>query len=236
MINPAGWVAKRRIIVWFSNTREELFAHFGPLDAAWNAVKWAWSTVFGGAAVPLIWLAVAGIVYGVTLKTDWRGMARRVAGGRVASTVDRSVPVQQRWQTRVNRVPKALRDKSRDHAVAQLGKFRPIADSARVVVHGGVLALALYVLAYAGLAYLDMTGSFYRAQIGDGYLLRGVAWLLGPHPLPFWRGYQGTISVVSHLLIETLRIALIASTFAYCVEHAAERQATAQAATTPAAT
>ncbi|MBI3215966.1 MAG: hypothetical protein HYZ38_19270 [Mycobacterium sp.] len=236
LLNPAGWIANRRIIVWFSSTREELFSHFRPLEVAWDAVMWSWSTVFGGAAVPLIWLAVAGIVYGVTLNTGWREVARRVAGERVFTTVERSVPVQKRWQGRLNRVPKALRDKSREHAVAQLGKFRPIVDSARVVLHGGILALALYVLGYLGLAWLDMTGSFYRAQIGDGYLLRGVAWVIGPHPLPFWQGYLDTISVVSHLLVETLRIALIASTFAYCVEHAAEQAAPEQPVTTPAAT
>jgi hypothetical protein len=66
----------------------------------------------------------------------------------------------------------------------------------------------------------DMAGSFYRPQLGDGYLFRGVAWLVGPHPLPFWNGF---ISLASHLVIEPLRICLIAATLAFGLEHATRR-------------
>jgi len=217
LVNPGGWVSQRRIMVWLSDTRESLFAHFEPLEKTWAAVMWALRTVFGGAAVPLIWLAVAGIVYGVTLQTDWRSVARRVAGQRATLIIDRSAPTGKRLQQRWSVVPKAVRERVSEHAVDQLGKFKPIADSGRIVLHAGVLALALYVLGYLVLAWLDMTGSFYRAQLGDGYLLRGFAWMLGPHPSQFWGGYQSMLSLLSHLIIEPLRICLIASTFAYCV-------------------
>jgi hypothetical protein len=220
LINPAGWIAERRIVVWFNSTREQLFSHFQPLEAFWDTMMWAWRTVFGGAAVPLIWLAVAGIVYGVALTVDWRDTARRLAGIRAATVVERAAPVHKRLSSRWAAVPKSLRDKAREHAVGQLGKFRPIADSARLILHGGALALALYVLGYLGLAWLDMAGSFYRAQMGDGYLFRGIAWVIGPQSQVFWGDFTGTLSLVSHLLIEPLRICLVASTFAYCVERA----------------
>jgi hypothetical protein len=220
LINPAGWLSERRIIVWFSNTRAEAFSHFHPLETAWSAVMWALRTAFGGAAVPLLWLAIAGIVYGVALTADWHRAARRVAGHRADVLIERATPTGKRLQTRWGKVPESLREKTRDHALAQLGKFRPIADSARLVAHGGVLALALYILAYLVLAWLDMSGGFYRAQLGDGYLFRGMAWWLGPHPQAFWRGYSDTLSLISQLIIELLRICLVASTFAYCVQHA----------------
>lgn len=236
LVNPAGWVAQRRIVVWFTTTRAELFSHFRPLETGWDTLMWALRTVFGGAAVPLLWLAVAGIVYGVTLTTDWRDVARRVAGDRAGVMIDRSVPARQRWQGRWAKVPKAVREKTRDHALSQLGKFRPIADSARLVLHAGLLALALYVLGYLVLAWLDMTGSFYRTQLGDGYLFRGMAWVLGPHPQLYWSALTPTLSLVSHLIIEPLRICLVASTFAYCVERAAGRdEAAAEPVTVPAA-
>lgn len=218
LINPGEWIAQRRVMVWLSTTRADVFSHFAPLEKGWDAVMWALRTAFGGAAVPLIWLALAGIVYGVTLTTGWRSVAQRVVGRRADRVFDRSAPAGKRWQSRWTAVPKALREKVTEHAVDQLGKFRPITDSARIVLHAGVLALALYVVAYAGLAWLDMTGSFYRAQLGDGYLLRGVARLLGPHPAPFWGGFGQTLSLLSHAIIEPLRICLIASTFAYCLE------------------
>jgi hypothetical protein len=229
LINPAGWVAERRIVVWFTKTREQLFSHFHPLEAAWDTLIWAIKTVFGGAAVPLIWLAVAGIVYGVALTVDWHETVRRIAGTRVTTVFQRAAP--ERLHTRLRAVPKSLRDKAREHAVGQLGKFRPIVDSARLILHGGVLALSLYVLAYLGLAWLDMAGSFYRAQIGDGNLFRGMAWTLGPQPWVFWSNFTGTVSLASHLLIEPLRVCLIASTFAYCLERVGHSDtATASAA------
>jgi hypothetical protein len=218
LINPGRWLSERRIVVWFNTTREQLFSHFSLLETAWDTVMWAIRTVFGGAAVPLIWLAVAGIVYGVTAKVDWRDAARAVAGQRATTVLDRAAPVQQRVSGRLRAVPKSFREKARDHAVGRLGKFRPIVDSLRLILHGGVLALSLYVLAYLGLAWLDMSGSFYRAQIGDGYLFRGIAWLIGPQPWMFWFDVGGTISLVLHALIEPLRMCLVAATFAYCLE------------------
>ena len=227
LLNPAGWIAERRIVVWFTTTRAELFSHFRPLEAAWDTVMWALRTVFGGAAVPLIWLAVAGVVYGVALTVNWRDTVSRLGGVRAWSVFDRAAPARQRLNSRWSLMPKSLRDKTREHALGQLGKFRPIVDSLRLILHGGVLALSLYVLAYLGLAWLDMAGSFYRAQMGDGYLVRGVAWLAGPQPWAFWNNTLDTLSLASHLLIEPLRICLVASTFVYCVERVA------QAATAP---
>jgi hypothetical protein len=222
LLNPAGWVAERRIVVWFNSTRAELFSHFQLLETGWNAVTLALRTVFGGAAVPLIWLAVAGIVYGVSASADWRATARRVAGESAAALIDRTATTRQRLRTGWRRVPGRLRDKVREHAVSQLGKFKPIVDSARIILQAGLLALSLYVLAYLGLAWLDMSGSFYRAQLGSGYLFRAMAWLLGPHPLAFWDGVSGALALVSHLIVEPLRICLIATTLAYCLEHLTE--------------
>ena len=204
LLNPAGWLAQRRIVVWFNDTREGLFSHFDLLETAWDAAMWALRTVFGGAAVPLIWLAAAGIVYGASATADWRSTVREVAGKRV--------------QTRWKRVPGKLRKEFDEYADSQLGKFKPIADSARLLLHGGILALSLYVLAYLGLAWLDMSGSFYRPQLGSGYLYRGMAWLIGPHPYLFWNGAINTLALISQLIIEPLRICLIATMLAYCLQ------------------
>ena len=96
------------------------------------------------------------------------------------------------------------------------------------ILFSGFLALSLYVLAYLGLAWLDMSGSFYRPQLGSGYLYRGMAWVLGPHPYLFWNPMSDVLALISHMIVEPLRIALIASTLGFCVERvptvAAERE------------
>ena len=99
-----------------------------------------------------------------------------------------------------------------------MGNYSYIIDSARLIVHGGVLALSLYVFGYLALAWLDMAGAFYHPEVSIGYLFRFIAWLFGPHPLTFWDGFADTIALVSHIIVEPLRVCLIASTVAYCLE------------------
>lgn len=219
VLNPTGWLSERRIVVWFSETRAELFSHLRPLEALWDTATWAVSTVFGGATIPLLWLAVAAIVYGVTIPEDWRGAARRVAGQRAHWVFERAARekrVRQRW----SQLPDVHRAEARDWMLSRLGNYRTITDAARLILHGGVLALSLYVLGYLGLAWLDMAGSFYRPEVRAGYLFRGAAWVLGPHPKSFWDWAQPAMVLASHLIIEPLRVCLIASTVAYCVENA----------------
>jgi hypothetical protein len=233
LLDPAGWVAERRIVVWFTETRESAFSHFQPLEVAWDTAMWALRTVFGGAAVPLVWLAVAGIVYGVSAGADWRAVARQIARDRAASVLARNAERQKRLHTGWQRVPGRLRREAGHYAESQLGKFKPIADSARLLLHGGVLALSVYVLAYLGLAWLDMSGSFYRGQLGSGYLFRGMAWLIGPGPQQFWDGVYDALTLVSHLIVEPLRICLIAVTLAYCLQRLPAAPTTAAAPESP---
>jgi len=229
LINPSAWLSERRIIVWFNDTRESVFAHFQPLEMSWNAVTWAVSTVFGGAAVPLIWLAVACIVYGATSKADWRAEAKRLAGERVDRWIDRSSPTRTQLGSRWQRVPGRVRTELRDQVTGQIGKFRPIVDSGHVIVAGGLFAISLYVVAYLGLAWLDMSGSFYRAQIGSGYLFRGMGWLMGPHDIGYWFATWDLMALISQTIVEPLRICLIATTLAWCLQRAGAK---ALAATT----
>lgn len=225
-LNPTGWLSERRIVVWFNDTRADLFSHFRPLEVWWDTVTWAVSTVFGGATIPLLWLAVAAIVYGVTMPDDWRGAARRVAGQRADWVFERAAR-QKRVRERWSQLPDVRRDEARDWFLSRLGNYRTITDAARLILHGGVLALSLYVLGYLGLAWLDMAGSFYRPEVRAGYLFRGTAWLIGPHPKAFWDWAQPALVFASHLIIEPLRVCLIASTVAYCVEHVRSKEVTA---------
>ena len=112
----------------------------------------------------------------------------------------------------------------------KVGDYSPIVDSARLILHGGVLGLTLYILGYLGLAWLDMAGAFYHPEVGIGYLFRFIAWLFGPHPLTFWDGFSDSVALISHVIIEPLRVCLIASTVAYCLEQVRTEQTKAASA------
>ena len=77
---------------------------------------------------------------------------------------------------------------------------------------------AVHAAAISDLAWLDMAGAFYHPEVSIGYLFRFIAWLLGPHPMSFWDGFSDTIALISHMIVEPLRVCLIASTVAYCLE------------------
>lgn len=220
LINPGGWVKERRVVVWLDSVINSAVSQFHPFQILWNGVCTATRVVFGGAAVPLIWLAVAGIVYGVSTRTSWLSVGRLFIGARadrmIARTTARSARLRSRWEA----MPKKFRDQSREDAADKLGKYRPLAESARLIAHAGVLGLAVYVLAYLVLAWLDMSGSFYTGQPTPGYLFRGMAMLLGPQPTAFHDAFDGTLSLISHLIVAPLRICVIATAFAYCVHHA----------------
>lgn len=217
VLDPMGWIGNRRIIVWADTTRAELFSYFAPLETLWNAAMAVLRTAFGGATIPLLWLAVAGIIYGVSMP-DWRSAARRVVGVHADRVFDRAAAGRKKISERGWRIDQSVGTRVTGWARSRMGNYSHIVDSARLILHGGVLAITLYILGYLGLAWLDMAGAFYRPWITIGYLFRFVAWLFGPHSLYFWNGFADTIALVSHMIIEPLRVCLIASTVAYCLE------------------
>lgn len=220
-LNPAGWFKERRIVVWVETMRAELFSHFRPLEIVWNLLIGVWDIAWGAAAVPLIWLAIAGIIYGSTSRASWRGALRRVAGVRGDSVVDRLLPARERVQSGLTVLSDQTKDKTKELALSQFGRARPIIDSARLVLHGGLIILSAYIFAYMCLSWLDMSDSFLRAQRQEGgFLTRGFAWLFGPHPAYFWDAVSPVLVALTGVLIGSLRICLIASVFAHCVERA----------------
>src|SRR6185369_195372 len=107
LLNPTGWIGERRIVVWANNTRAELFSYFQPLEELWDAAMAVLRTAFGGATIPLLLLAVAGIVYGVSMP-DWRGAARRVVGARADGVFDRAEASRKRISERGWRVNETI--------------------------------------------------------------------------------------------------------------------------------
>ena len=113
---------------------------------------------------PTVWLAVAGIIYGVSMP-DWRGAAHRVAGDRV----DPRLRPGDRRQKEIHeggwsRVPGTVRERPADGRL-ETGQYQTIADSARLILHAGVLALSLYVLGYLGWHGWTRRAAFYHPEV-----------------------------------------------------------------------
>ncbi len=124
LINPMGWIAERRIVVWLNTTRADLFSIFQPLETLWDAAMAVLRTAFGGATIPLLWLAVAGIIYGVSMP-DWRGAARRVVGDRADRVFDRAAAGRKRFTERGWRIPQTVGEKVSEWAKGKVGDYQP---------------------------------------------------------------------------------------------------------------
>ena len=232
LLKPGDWFKQRRIVVWFDSLGKHATNGHPVVKASQSVLGAIWHAVVDVAAMPLLWLVIAGLVYGVSASATWRGVARSFAGDRAVAAVDRAAPAQAHLKERVDRLgarSQSVLDRVWKSLTAQVksqfGKYGTILGSARPILHGGLVPIALYVLAFVGTAWLSMTDTFYRAQVESGYLVRFFAWAIGWHDEVFWLGPGSLLFTLSDTLVTTLRICLVASTYAYCAEKIEAEQA-----------
>jgi hypothetical protein len=219
------WIRERRIVVWLGNVRDMVFSHVAWLAHWWNAAGSVLGATASVLALALAWLAIGSVVYGTPFTPTWAG-ARRVllgerAGSAVGSVIERGRnAAQPRWQ----RVPAEIRRRAVEFTRSQLGRFGPIADAWRLILHGGALPIAFFVLAFTGSVLLAPNGAYFDQRVSDGYLWRGVALLIGPHEWPWWQTYEELIRALVGAVVEPLRISLVAAAYWFCVDQVRAEQ------------
>lgn len=226
ILQPSKWLSQRRVVVAVNSAKEHLLDEFAPIRLGWAAISALWRIVWDVAAMPLLWLVIAGVIYGVAAGATWKGAARRIAGRSGVTVVERVNPAQARLQRELRQrlavAPPTLAEKIYDWIKSTLmsvfGKYATIVESAKPILHAGMVPLSAYVLSFVVLAWLSLNDSFYRLQQESGYLVRGFAWVIGWHDDVFWQGPGGLIFLAAVTLVTTLRICLVASMYAFCVE------------------
>lgn len=181
------WLQSRRIVAWGNDVLTTIGETVAPLRWAWEGAGWLLGQAGTVIGLPLAWLTLAGIVYAVTRPES--------SPTRLAAAAER----------RLRRVPPFLRARLADIGGDLAGRWAPISQAARLVWRSGPLTMALFVLSYAVLG------------TAADWLQVGVNRLIGPQELGFWMATDTTISLVVSLVVEPLRIALIAATWAYCL-------------------
>ena len=126
-----------------------------------------------------------------------------------------------RWQ----RVPATVQERVVEFLRGQLGMFGPIVDAGRLILHGGALPIAFFVLVYTGLVVLAPGNAYFDPTVTDGYLFRAVAVALGPHEWAWWQAFDDTIRLVIDAVIDPIRICLVAATYWFCVDQVRAQQA-----------
>jgi hypothetical protein len=220
------WIRERRIVVWFASVRDEVFSHASWLARWWNEAGSVLGSVASVLALALAWLAIGSVVYGTPFTPTWAGARRALLGERAGAAVGtvfehgRRV-AQPRWQ----RLPAQIRRRFTEFARSQLGRFGPIADAWRLILHAGAVPIAFFVLAYTALVLLVPNGAYFNQRVTDGYLWRGVAVLIGPHEWQWWQTYAEPIRALLGAVVDPLRVSLVAAAYWFCVDRVRAEQA-----------
>lgn len=179
---------------WWEDPRA-LFHLLAPIKhvllPAWDLL----TTAFGGVVLPLVWLAIAAIIYGMDLKRTRR---LDVADQRLADV-----------GARFSALPLLVRKLAGKASNGWTSKGVPVTNSLRLVLRAGLPAVVVLCVGYQAL------------ELVDAWAWRGAVHLLGPHPEHLWNVIGapvsalvgGPLSTRPSLLTEPLRVVLLAATF-----------------------
>ena len=231
------WLEDRVLWSWGSTVRDAVAAVLArlPLDVPAVLARAAgflgdevWPVLAEVVSQPVVWLAVAALVYGsqvLSLAEVWRKSQGVARGWPVPAALTRVRLV--RLPGGLGPAPRGLRRVAGEARAAFLGdvddKYLPTVHSLRLILRAGLVFLGSFVLAHGVISAL--TG--YAGSL----LLR----LLGGHTVDFWLVWGPWVDLAQVLPFEPLRLCLLAVAFRRCLELFQQRSAEPTPSVTPAA-
>ncbi|MGD7732429.1 hypothetical protein ACQCX5_05630 [Propionibacteriaceae bacterium G57] len=200
-----------RVAAWFYSVNAGFKTTIGTVhellpqlwDALGNFINWLWPVFTHAFVQPIVWLAVAALVYGshvLSFAEMWR------KGEPLSAHLDtqRQIVLDKRGRRRANagttgrraiiEVQEALFGDLND-------KYLPTFQSLRLVMRGGVLFLAAYVLLYTVVSV-----------VADGFTDSVIEFFGGRAP-EFWVAWADLITGLTAPFGTTLELALLAVAF-----------------------
>lgn len=197
------WIGTREVTAWIVDTRSWLAAQFVPLGWLFDGFEQSLDMIGRVLVEPFAWLIVAGVIYGQTITSE-----RLRIGTRLLERTRRTAGM----------VPAALRRRV-DSLAEDLGsRVQPIGRAIRMVWQAGPIVLGTYLLLYACMKALEPL------------LGLGIMRALGPHDTAFWTAIAVVFALVPALIVEPIRVSLIAGTYDSALS-ATPEAASAQGAT-----
>lgn len=206
-----GWWHSRAVYVgvlqWWEHPLWELpligVVSLAPLkrvvDPAWDLL----STAAGAMVMPLVWLAITALVYGLDLR---RRQRLDSADARLRHAVHRYQRLHVAWRVLADKVTSGWNNKG-----------VPLVNSLRLVLRAGLPALLVLCMGWQLLAFFDATVWLWLV---DAVGARShEAWEILGQPLSVLFG--GTRGVRGGLVTEVLRVVLLAATYACAVRRLA---------------
>lgn len=214
------WLMDRAFLGWFASVTDAAASFFAIFQINLPAVltqltaffaEQVWPVFYDVISQPLIWLAVAALIYGsqvLSIAELWRKgqpIARLVPG---ASTFARHAD-----KVRARRVgppPRGVSRVAHEAREAFLGdiddKYLPTFHSLRLILRAGAVFLGAYVLVYA----LQTTLANYFSVLATK--------IIGGHLVDFWIVFGPSVDLIENAAFEPLRLCLLAVAFRRCLE------------------
>jgi hypothetical protein len=211
------WLRDRAVTQWLVEIQNILARLVGInvpeiVSRAWAFVTdQIWPVIVDVLAQPLLWLAVAAVVFGsrvLSLAELWRQgqpYAARIPGATAFARYR-----DKRAFRRIGPAPRGVRLAASRVQEAFFGdiddKYLPALHSLRLVLRAGPIFLGCYVFVYN------------LALIAQNYLERLLHLIVGGHEGQFWVRWEPVFSLVQDALVEPVRLCLLAVTFRRCLE------------------
>jgi hypothetical protein len=216
------WLRNRAVLQWLVEIQHTV-ARFIMINLpeivtrAWALVTdQIWPVIVDVLAQPLLWLAVAALVFGsrvLSLAELWRKgqpYAARIPGANAFAHYR-----EKRALRRIGPAPQGVRLAGSRVQEAFFGdiddKYLPAFHALRLVLRAGPIFLGCYVFVYN------------LVIIAQNYLERLLHLIVGGHEGQFWVRWEPVFDLVQDALIEPVRLCLLAVAFRRCLEIFAQR-------------
>jgi len=182
-----AWVDARVAMQWLGELRASLASWLPPIVWLGDGIGWLISQAGPVLLAPLAWLTVAGVVYGQAIVAEKLQIQHRLV-------------VQMR--ERAARVPNPVMRRLRDLGTELGSRFLPIWRAILLMWRAGPVIIGSYALLYAVVI------------VAQSWLRYGLSRWIGPHDTDlFWAVYWPVIFLLPPLIMEPIRLALVASAY-----------------------
>lgn len=180
------WVDRRAAVVFLEGVRDSVLEAVAPLRWLWEAIGWVLSEAGPVLLAPLAWLTIGGVVFGQAIVAE-----KLRVDNRLVTRLSQHAAV----------IPNPVRRRLKDLGDELGARFRPIGRALLLMWRAGPVLVASYAFVYVAVQALESVLSW------------GVTRIIGPHEYAWWVVASPLVLLLPTLLIEPLRIAVIAGAY-----------------------
>lgn len=181
------WVGSRMAVVWLDDVRERLSAWSAPFAWLGDGIAWLLTQAGPVLIAPLAWLTVAGVVYGQAIVAEKLSLQHKL--------IDE-------MRERAAKVPNPVMRRLRDLGTELGSRFLPIWRAFLLMWRAGPVIITSYAVLYTVVI------------VGESWLRYGLSRWVGPHDFfEFWTVFGPALYAIPPLIVEPIRLALIAGAY-----------------------